>query len=477
MKSDPAAFHRKKETPKGVLLADRAADWVIRLGGLGVIVAVFGILVFLIQAVLPLFAGGKVGAPMVVESAAPGPVLHRRIDEYRTLALTLTAAGEVIPVHVATGRALAVQGFDLGGKAPTAFAATLEGEHLVFGFADGTLRFADLLPRATTLRGEDLPADLAPLGADRTDGRAVYTALGEDQYRRLAVELREEPPLRLAADAGAIIALDYRVGGTAERRTRAFATVDDRGIARASLAEAKLNILTRRVRLETRTATLPPLPAGFAPLGVLVTERADQVVIAAADGRALRYDLRDFSKPVLAETARLAPEGVGVTAIRYLIGEQSVVVGRSDGGVGVFALVEGSAGGHALVEIHRLAPQGGPVIAIEASRRAKSFATLDAGGGLWLRHATSEQVLARLAAPGASAIALAPRDDGLLAAHEGGHRFWTLDFPHPETTPGTILGKVWYEGYPAPSHTWQSSSGNDSFEPKLSLVPLIFGTL
>ena len=36
---------------------------------------------------------------------------------------------------------------------------------------------------------------------------------------------------------------------------------------------------------------------------------------------------------------------------------------------------------------------------------------------------------------------------------------------------------MWYEGYPEPGYTWQSSSGTDTFEPKLSLVPLIFGTI
>ena len=36
---------------------------------------------------------------------------------------------------------------------------------------------------------------------------------------------------------------------------------------------------------------------------------------------------------------------------------------------------------------------------------------------------------------------------------------------------------VWYEGYPEPEHVWQSSGGTDDFEPKLGLMPLIFGTL
>ena len=60
---------------------------------------------------------------------------------------------------------------------------------------------------------------------------------------------------------------------------------------------------------------------------------------------------------------------------------------------------------------------------------------------------------------------------------DGAAALWPLDNPHPETTFGTIFRETWYEGYPAPAHTWQSSSGTDDFEPKIGLMPLIFGTL
>jgi phosphate transport system permease protein len=77
-----------------------------------------------------------------------------------------------------------------------------------------------------------------------------------------------------------------------------------------------------------------------------------------------------------------------------------------------------------------------------------------------------------------AATALSPRDDGLVAIDESRRAaHWRIRVPHPETTLSTIFGKVWYEGYPEPSYTWQSSSGTDLFEPKFSLVPLIFGTL
>jgi phosphate transport system permease protein len=42
---------------------------------------------------------------------------------------------------------------------------------------------------------------------------------------------------------------------------------------------------------------------------------------------------------------------------------------------------------------------------------------------------------------------------------------------------GTLFLPVWYEGYAAPKWVWQSTGGSDAFEPKLSLWPLIFGTL
>lgn len=48
---------------------------------------------------------------------------------------------------------------------------------------------------------------------------------------------------------------------------------------------------------------------------------------------------------------------------------------------------------------------------------------------------------------------------------------------HPEAGWSALWSEVWYEGYPEPQYVWQSTSASDDFEPKLSLVPLAFGTL
>jgi phosphate transport system permease protein len=121
------------------------------------------------------------------------------------------------------------------------------------------------------------------------------------------------------------------------------------------------------------------------------------------------------------------------------------------------------------------------VTAFAASERSKLFVTGDASGEVWLRHSTSERVALRPdegLARDVLAASLSPRDDGILAvgaAQDAAH--WRVSMPHPETSLRTIFGKIWYEGYPEPTYTWQSSSGTDVFEPKFSLVPLVFGTL
>jgi phosphate transport system permease protein len=72
---------------------------------------------------------------------------------------------------------------------------------------------------------------------------------------------------------------------------------------------------------------------------------------------------------------------------------------------------------------------------------------------------------------------MAPRDNGLLVASQRGLSQWKLNPQHPEVTLRALFLPLWYEGYEQPEWVWQSSSGSDEFEPKLGLMPLIFGTL
>jgi phosphate transport system permease protein len=477
--------HRDRTTRRSVLWADRAADWSIRIGGVGVIVAVFAIVVFLALVAAPLFQDARVdGEQKIAAPAAPGRVLGTWIDEHKSVAFTLRDSGDVALVHLASGQTLPSARFALGPAPITAFGRTLGDKYVAFGFADGTVRLGQLDIAARTLPADAIPSGAARLDADSfSDGQALYSRIAGNQVRKITVAA-DLDEAQAVTRGQAIVALDYRRGGTVERPTEAYVTLDAAGIVRLSRTETRKNMLTGQTWKTAASVELPRLPANTAVSKILMNEAGDEIYLGARDGTIYRYDARDFNAPVLAEIKRLLTGDVTLGVFGFLNGDQSLVIGGSDGTVDVYFRLrrEGAdtADGYALVRAHQLERQAAGIVAFAASQRTKLFATADARGQVWLRHSTSEQTLLRLDAEGAAvAVALAPRDDSLV--WQGGENAgrliaWTISAPHPETTLRTIFGKVWYEGYDAPAFTWQSSSGNDSFEPKLSLTPLIFGT-
>ena len=210
-----------------------------------------------------------------------------------------------------------------------------------------------------------------------------------------------------------------------------------------------------------------------------MTSQADQVYIAERGGLVFRYDAREPSKATVAERIRLAPEGVGLTILGFLVGEQSIVAGGSDGSVNVFFRLR-SAGAKTTdgftIEGHELEPQPASVIRLRCERTQQNVCYGRCAGNIWVRHSTSEQTFLKLPTSNGgkiSAVSFSPRENAVVAM-AGDKTIWTwrIDVPHPETTFSSIFGKVWYEDYPEPAYTWQSSSGTDAFEPKFSLVPL-----
>jgi len=170
--------------------------------------------------------------------------------------------------------------------------------------------------------------------------------------------------------------------------------------------------------------------------------------------------------------------GEPVTALEFLIGGNSVVVGTASGQVTSWFPASMPDGTEAMIRGHSYESQGSAVVAFAPSPRERSFAAAGADGSIVLRHQTSETTLARAdgLAP-ASQLVIAPKADSVFAT--GGGVYTPLDLfnPHPEISWRALFGKVWYEGYAQPEYVWQSTGGTDDFEPKLSLIPLIFGTI
>ena len=107
----------------------------------------------------------------------------------------------------------------------------------------------------------------------------------------------------------------------------------------------------------------------------------------------------------------------------------------------------------------------------------KIFTSVDIEGNVKISSTTSGRELLKFRINDFELINFAFKDIGLLSLSGNNVEINTFDIEHPETSIKSTFTKVWYEGFEKPEYVWQSAGGTDDFEPKLSLIPLIFGTL
>jgi phosphate transport system permease protein len=205
--------------------------------------------------------------------------------------------------------------------------------------------------------------------------------------------------------------------------------------------------------------------------------------LGSDDGRIFHYQLAFDSKPQFVSAAKAAANDTPIAGLTFLIGDRTLSVADGAGQVSAWFQVRDSTAvaGWRLIRIRDLGSHGSAVTAMAASARRKGVLSGAVDGSLMLFHSTSERVLATATASSQKPIRLlnyAPKANGALVLDAAGFlSHWAIDNPHPEAGFKAFFGKVWYEGYEKPTYVWQSTGGSDDFEPKLSLVPLIFGSL
>ena len=117
---------------------------------------------------------------------------------------------------------------------------------------------------------------------------------------------------------------------------------------------------------------------------------------------------------------------------------------------------------------------------IVTEQRRKGFAAIDDKGQVAFYHSTAHRTLLHEAISESrlNFLAVSPRANTFITEDDKQHmQLWHVENEHPEMSWSVLWDQVWYESYPEPSYTWQSSSASNDFEPKFSLMPLAFGTL
>jgi phosphate transport system permease protein len=437
------------------LFYDKLSKYVIYIGGIATIFAVVGILVFVFIEAYPLFLGAdseqdkKISFNELVKERKPVTV---GIDEYKEILYVITDSATVDFINLSNK--LLIKNIRIPG---------IENEKVI---------------SVSKSRQNDFVA----VGTDKGNAALFQIKYNisflEEDKRQIIPEISFIKKINLDALNRPVNKIVFRFKSEKDFTIAAYINSSEliqySSVTNSSLLEGTegkiiVNDLTNFI--DGRITAIE------------LDDNTEKLMVGSYNGFLYYFSLRDKENPQIVQKLNLTLSGESViTTLGFILGDQSLVVGDADGRVSTWMRVldDQSEYGWKLVNPHIFESHKAGVTNISVSSRNKSFITGSSDGKVFVEHLTSERTLLELSGKDIPIkdLVFAPKGDGAVVLYEDG-TIVTFDVqnPHPEITPKTLFGKVWYEGYSKPEFVWQSTGGTDDFEPKFSLIPLILGTL
>lgn len=443
------------------LFIDRTMTWVIKAGGLGIIVAVFGIFAFILVQILPLFQGAQVSEATRVALPIPAAqIAGLALDEWGQVPTVIARNGQIYFVGVDGNQTHIVEP-TVGTRQISVIQFDDRASRLLIGCNDGSFIVTQL---SWTMNFEK-----------NKDGQS-----GKEHTSTITGSTSRVIDLSLTTDK-ALLSVGY---AAAERSALAVAIVDAGNGKRQVLAipiESTGGLIGGKRLVAGEAQDLSALVHGI-PERILVDERGEGIVIITQEGE-LFYCTHDDAGIFTLAQKPLAPfadtPNRRIASCNWLLGDVSLILTNPDGMNRELSLFHPPGEHHRQFNLTKefpLLPSGASAYAV--STRNKCF-LLSAGHTLSLRHGTSaNERYSNKTTYTPVAVALSGKYNRIAVAGDDERlHVMNLSDPHPEAGLRALFGSVWYEGKPAPTWDWQSTGGSDDFEPKLSLVPLMWGTL
>ncbi|MGR9052263.1 MAG: phosphate ABC transporter permease [Gammaproteobacteria bacterium] len=456
MSADTKTDSLKDKSPAGFYFRVRMAkDAMLRYGvvagGLLVLSAILLILFYLLYVVLPLFSVTKVAplAHYTTPEAEAGKSLLLLLDAQNQVATRFTSGGRIVFFAAATGKVLSASDIALPADAEIrSFALTNSNANIaVYGLSDGRAVIVKPIYSVSYAGGKrtvtpalEYPWGSDPLVLDKDNNALEKLAVGTDETSTTLVA-------KTSADKIRMLSMVPKAAGDR------YGFVQNAGMLDLQSAETDF---------------------------VLIDSEQKSLYLAGNDGLLAVYDIEDKSRPVLKLQKRVVEPGRRMTALSFLSGEISLLIGDSTGTVAQWIGARDSRNRYVLRKLRDFTVSDNAIAALAVEQWRKGFAAVDEVGTLGFYYTTSSRELLniRIGDTSPRAFALAPRANAfLLEARNDRLEFWRVDNPHPEVSFQSLWRKVWYESYPKPDYVWQSSSASNGFEPKYSMTPLLFGTL
>ena len=442
-------------TAKSTLLIDRCMTWFITIGGLGVIIAVLGIFVFILSQILPLFQGASI-QPLRTVSTGVSNAKVLGVDEWTALPMFVTEDGMLSFIDLVGERGtFQVNPVFQEERTFSAFAYDQQAQRVVFATTQGEFALVDV----------------------------NYEPVYDGDTRTIVAQPEAGAFLALGQPGAPITQVAYGDSGR-QKLVAALQEVDGVPQVHAALLEQKQTLMGTGKTILKGTYDLTPLLSGTPQMIGVAPQTANSVVVATATGQVFYFYFEageDVEEVVLRQVFNPFQdlEQSGIASMEFVFGGVSLVFTNPEGENRIFSLFVPPDGNTRLFgQTKTLAPLPGAPTFYAPSIRNKAF-LIGTSSWLGLRFSTTASTRVEMDLPYETSLArLSGKYDRVIALDTGGDlHVYQLSDPHPEAGGTALFGRIWYEGGQEPTFTWQSTGGADDFEPKLSMMPLVFGTL
>ncbi|UXI00739.1 ABC transporter permease subunit [Photobacterium sp. TY1-4] len=444
----------------GRRVKDKLARYGVTAGGIFVLVTLVLIFFYLLYVMMPIFASVRVTSQQAFTASFSDQPAAIRVSEQNDLAYRLSTQGTLSVVSIDGAQAgQVIRQFKVMAQ-PTSVAQTLPREE-IFAYGNGAGQVVLFKPVAGVTFSEPASHPAQALFKPQTMRQShpeITYPLGRDPIQ---LDPQQQPVIRLAASLR-----------------------DDRGVIAGVTADQRLRVATfeQSVRLQNQQGTwqsrffaVDGVPGQIEALAVTPDART----LYALGGQWLYVVALRGEQSYVREVVDLGTEPGSASQLTLLSGANSLLIRTGAQEIAQwFEVLRDGQRQMVKAREFKLAP-GSPAAHLVPEYSRKGFFAVQQDGTLSAFYTTVkgpiyqetrfEQVPAWMA--------ISPRADRLLTVNGDQWQVYRVNNRHPEIGIASLWQKIWYEGYPEPAYVWQSTSASDEFEPKLSLVPVVFGTL
>ena len=433
-------------------IKDVATRYLMAFGGIGVIAAIVLIAFYLFYVVIPMFKSAHVEpiATYSVPGAENSNTLIYAMEEQREVGLRLNDSGQAVFFSTKNGEIRKTIDLNIpAGVSITTIARGDQTERMIgLGLSNGSVLFFQHEYTVT------YPDDI------RLITPSIYFPFGEEAIQ---IDVSGEPIKQISVQYNGEEATIATHGTHAE-------------INLVNIIKEE-SFLSDEVEITRVESTISIDTEEIVDLKLDIEQR--ELYVADAIGNVYFYDVNNKAEPRLVQKVKAVEGDAHITALEFLAGGISILIGDSSGQIAQWFPVRDEDNNYTLQKIRSFNKQKSPITAIAPEFSRKGFVAIDESGEMGIYHTTAHRtvLLKQIDDHSLNAITLSPRANAALVENDKGElQFWHVDNEHPEISFQSIWGKVWYESRDKPEYIWQSSSASSDFEPKFSLTPLAYGT-